>query len=114
MRKMYFAMIPKKSATEEILTAVVVILAARYGAKKLLGEEKYSEYVEKAKDFILGNTKKDFAAKAPADGVFEEDDVNAFASEGDKQEEDILQRIKKATAKGIRTGVDRIFGEEEE
>lgn len=113
MRKMYFAMIPKKSFLEEAATAAVVILAARYGAKKLLGEEKYSEYVDKAKDFILGNTKKEFAGKAGADGVFDEDDVNAFASAGDKDEEDILERIKKATAKGIRTGVDKIFGEEE-
>ena len=44
MRKMYFAMIPKRSALETLLIAAGVGAGLIYGSKKLLGEEKFNEY----------------------------------------------------------------------
>ena len=114
MRKMYFAMIPKKSFLEEVLTVAAVAVGVNYGAKALLGEEKYNEYLGKAKDMILGtNTKKAVSDKASDETAeFFEDDFVEEASEGDKSEDDILEKIKKAAESGVRKGVDKIFGEE--
>lgn len=94
MRKMYFAMIPKRSFLED--AAIVAGLGAGliYGAKWLLGEQKFGEYKQQLKDRIFGGTKTEFNAQGPDTG-------SVIGGEGVKaqEEENILERIRRAAKK---------------
>ena len=91
MRKMYFAMIPKRSALEDAAIIAGLTAGALYGAKWLLGEEKYNEYKSSLKSKVFKNTASDFTAQGPDTGVGIADDDAAA-----RDEESILARIRKA------------------
>ena len=92
MRKMYFAMIPKRSALEDIAVAAGVAAGVVYGAKILLGDEKFNEYKEKLKSAVFGGgTAEAPAAQGPDTGLsIIDDDLKA------KEEESIVERIRRA------------------
>ena len=95
MRKMYFAMIPKRSALEDIAVAASVAVGVVYGAKMLLGDEKFNEYKEKLKSAVFGGgTVAAPAAQGPDTGLaIMDDDLKA------KEEESIVERIRRAAKK---------------
>ena len=91
MRKMYFAMIPKRSALEDAAIIAGVAAGVLYGAKWLLGEDKYNEYKAKVKDKVFNSSADEFSAQGPDTGVgIGDDDASA------RTEETILDRIRKA------------------
>ena len=94
MRKMYFAMIPKRSFLED--AAIVAGLGAGliYGAKWLLGEQKFGEYKQQVKEKVFGASKTQFDAQGPDTGVgIGDEDARA------QEEENILERIRSAARK---------------
>ncbi len=91
MRKMYFAMIPKRSFLESAAMAAGTGLAVIYGAKLLLGDEKFNDYKEQLKSAVFNSSARDFSAQGPDTGVGIGDE-DAKAAE----EENILERIRKA------------------
>ena len=93
MRKMYFAMIPKRSFLESAAIAVGVGAGLVFGAKWLVGEEKFNEYTGQLKNKIFNTGAQEFSAQGPDTGMgIGDDDVQA------KEEENILERIRKAAA----------------
>lgn len=95
MRKMYFAMIPKRSAFESLATMVGVGVGVVYGAKWLLGEEKFNEYKAALKDMVLTGSSPDIAVQqqgqGPDTGVgIADDDAKA------REEASIVERIRRA------------------
>ena len=91
MRKMYFAMIPKRSFLENAAIAAGAALGALYGAKWLLGDEKYNEYKTKVKNKVFSSSAAEPTAQGPDTGIgIGDDDASARA------EETILERIRKA------------------
>ena len=91
MKKMYFAMIPKRSFLENAVIATGAALGALYGAKWLLGDEKYNEYKTRVKNKVFKSSAEDFTAQGPDTGVgIADDDASA------RTEETILERIRKA------------------
>jgi len=91
MRKMYFAMIPKRSFLESAAIATGAALGAVYGAKWLLGDEKYNEYKSKVKSKVFHSDTADFAAQGPDTGVGIADDDAPLQTE-----KTIVERIRKA------------------
>lgn len=91
MRKMYFAMIPKRSFLESAAIAVGATLGALYGAKWLLGEEKYNEYKETLKAKVFNTGAADFEPQGPDTGVGIDDEFGKA-----QEEENILERIRRA------------------
>lgn len=98
MRKMYFAMIPKRSFLESAAITVGVGAGLLYGCKKLLGDEQYNKYKAQLKSKILdsGTGSGEFDKPAETADNFEAEDAAAV-----KNEEDIVDRIRKAAVKGI-------------
>ena len=95
MRKMYFAMIPKRGFLESAVITVGVGAGLVYGAKLLLGDEKFNEYKDKARDVVFNSGAKEFDSRTePAAQEF--DDVT-----GANEEDDIVARIRKAAEKGV-------------
>lgn len=93
MRKMYFAMIPKRSFVESAAIAVGVGAGLIYGAKWLVGDEKFNEYTSLLKNKIFNSNAPEFTAQGPDTGVgIGDEDARA------KEEENILERIRKAAA----------------
>lgn len=93
MRKMYFAMIPKRSFLESAAIAVGVGAGLIYGAKWLVGEEKFNEYTGQLKNKVFNTGAQEFSSQGPDTGMgIGDDDVQA------KEEENILERIRKAAA----------------
>ena len=91
MRKMYFAMIPKRSFLEDAVIVLGIGAGAVYGAKWLLGEQKFNEYKQQAKELFTGSRK----ASADLPTAFD----NAATEEPDtgaREEENILERIRRA------------------
>lgn len=97
MRKMYFAMIPKRSALETLLIAAGVGAGLIYGSKKLLGEEKFNEYKAQLKNKLYAAGAKEFDPVEETAAQAEEAEADAAAS----RESAILERIKRASAKGV-------------
>ena len=99
MRKMYFAMIPKRSFLESAVIAAGVGAGIVYGAKFLLGEDQYSKYKAKLKDLVFNSKTPEFKSSSveteggmgPDTGVGIDEDI-AKAHE----EEGILARIRAA------------------
>lgn len=97
MRKMYFAMIPKRGALETLLLAAGVGAGLIYGSKKLLGEEKFNEYKTRIKNKLYSVGAKDFdPAEETAAQAEEAGEDNAAC-----RESEILDRIRRASAKGV-------------
>jgi len=91
MRKMYFAMIPKRSFLENAVVVAGATVGALYGAKWLLGEDKYNEYKTKLKNKVFNSAEDTYTAQGPDTGVgIVDDDASSRA------EETILERIRKA------------------
>lgn len=105
MRKMYFAMIPKKSAAESLLTAAAVCAAAYFGAKLVLGDEKLDDYKKRASDIFKPS---DRTPDASRDASFVSDesvpddfeDAEEALPAAEARQEDILERIRRASGKG--------------
>lgn len=96
MRKMYFAMIPKRSFLESAAIAVGVGAGLIYGAKWLVGEEKFNEYTSQLKEKIFNSGAPGFTAQGPDTGVgIGDEDAKA------REEENIVDRIRKAAASKI-------------
>jgi len=91
MRKMYFAMIPKRSFLENAAVTAGAVLGALYGAKFLLGDEKYNEYKEKVKNKVFNSGAAELPTQASDTGVGIADVDSAARSE-----ETILERIRQA------------------
>lgn len=97
MRKMYFAMIPKRSFLESAVIAAGVGAGIVYGAKFLLGEEKYGSYKAQLKDLVFNSKAPKFTsedegkAMGPDTGMGIGDD-----DEKAQEEENILSRIRAA------------------
>ena len=94
MRKMYFAMIPKRSFLEDAAIAVGVGAGLLYGAKWLLGDEAFNAYKDKLKSQIynVGAAASDTASpQGPDTGMgIGDDDAKA------REEETIVERIRRA------------------
>lgn len=91
MRKMYFAMIPKRSFLESAAIAVGVGAGLIYGTKLFLGEDKYNEYKGQLKDKIFNHNAPEFSSQGPDTGVgIGDEDAQA------REEENIIERIRKA------------------
>lgn len=97
MRKMYFAMIPKRSFLESAFMAAAVGAGLIYGARKLLGDEKFNEYKAQLKKSIVNSGSKDF----DADYDSGDDSFTSDSIPNENTEEAILERIRKASAKGV-------------
>ena len=99
MRKMYFAMIPKRSFLESAVIALGVGAGVVYGAKFLLGEEQYSKYKAKLKDIIFNSNVPEFKTSSvetvggmgPDTGVGIDEDISKA-----HEEDSILARIRAA------------------
>jgi len=91
MRKMYFAMIPKRSFVENAAIITGAALGALYGAKWLLGVEKYNEYKSKVKHKVFNSSAEDFTPQGPDTGVGIGDDETPLQTEAT-----ILERIRRA------------------
>ena len=90
MRKMYFAMIPKRSFLESAAIAVGVGAGLLYGAKYILGEEKFNEYKSGIKSRVF-NASPAPEHQGPDTGMgIGDDDSKA------REEENILERIRRA------------------
>lgn len=106
MRKMYFAMIPQKSALEQIVVTAGVAAGVIFGAKKLLGEEKFNAYKDKIKDTITNaGVKEDNFSETIVGDDFTVEEVGEPT---EKKQEDILERIRRAGAKGAEKILDKI------
>ena len=93
MRKMYFAMIPKRSFLESAAIAVGVGAGLIFGTKWLVGDEKFNEYTDQLKSKIFNSGAQEFSSQGPDTGMgIGDDDVQA------KEEENVLERIRKAAA----------------
>ena len=92
MRKMYFAMIPKRSLLEEAAIVAGVVAGVYYGAKTLLGEEKVKGLLTQAKDLVIGGKDRALGAVSSAETV-EEPDLGAA------EEESIVERLRRAYKK---------------
>lgn len=92
MKKMYFAMIPKQNVLEDVAMAALVSAGVIYGAKLLLGEEKFNEYKEQIKSKIFGGSSAIVpSAQGPDTGTgIGDEDLKA------KEEESIIERIRRA------------------
>ena len=96
MRKMYFAMIPKRSFLESAAIAVGVGAGLVYGAQRLLGKDRFDSAVHSLKNQIFNSGAQEFDS---ADG-----DENVFAAEDEasvRDEQALLERIRRAAAKGL-------------
>lgn len=93
MKKMYFAMIPKRSFLESALITVGVGAGLLYGTKFLIGEQKFNEYKDQLKEKVFNSGAPSFHAEAQGpDTGFGIGDEDAHA----KDEDTILERIRKA------------------
>ena len=91
MRKMYFAMIPKRSFLEDAAVVAGIAVGALYGAKWLLGEQKYNEYKATLKNKVFNTGAEEFEAQGPDTGVGIDDEFGKA-----QEEENILERIRRA------------------
>jgi len=88
---MYFAMIPKRSFLEDAVLVLGIGAGAIYGAKWLLGEQKFNEYKRQLKDAFTSGKKTPEDLPAVYDSAAaEEPDMGA------QEEENILARIRRA------------------
>lgn len=92
MRKMYFAMIPKRSLLEEAAIVAGVVAGVYYGAKALLGEEKVRSLLTQAKDLVIGGRDKALGAAQGGENP-EEPDMGAA------EEASIVERLRRAYQK---------------
>ena len=93
MKKMYFAMIPKRSFLESALITVGVGAGLIYGTKFLSGDQKFNEYKGLLKEKLLNSGAPAFSTEAqgPDTGMgIGDEDAHA------KDENTILERIRKA------------------
>ena len=99
MRKMYFAMIPKKSFLESALTLVGVGAGVVYGAKFLLGEEKFGQVKQQVKDTLYNGKQKVLGGASDNSVTHQGPDTGVDPVDDDlraAEEETILERIRKA------------------
>ena len=99
MRKMYFAMIPKRSFLESAAIAVGVGAGLIYGAQRLLGKEQFDSAVRSLKNRVFDSGAKEFdAPPVPESGE------NVFAAEDEaraRDEQALLERIRRAASRGL-------------
>ena len=113
---MYFAMIPKRSFLEDALVVLGVGAGIVLGSKYVLGDEKYTEYVGKAKNFVtektgLGSKSAESGAKDghnPVSSKFSETStfgpdtgmgIDDEEEEKAAEQETIMERIRRAANK---------------
>ena len=106
MRKMYFAMIPQKSVLEQLVVTAGVAVGVVYGAKKLLGEDKFNSYKAKLKNAVTnaGVKEDDFSEVVVGDDFT----VSEVETPSEQKQEDILDRIRRAGAKGAEKILDKL------
>lgn len=96
MRKMYFAMIPKRSFLESAAIAAGIGAGLIYGAQRLLGKEQFDSAVRSLKSRVFDSGAKEFDAAQSAENVFAAEDEASV-----RNEQALLERIRRAASRGL-------------